>query len=176
LIEELSPYVDLWLCETQSLLAEAISVRSLIARLDDKKKPVWISFTLEDAKFTEVPLLRSGEPVVDAVKVLFDLDVDAILFNCCQPEVIGDAIQVTRDVLASLNGLDIKIGAYANAFPPQPKNATANEDLDEIRSDLTPSSYLRWAELWRQKGATLFGGCCGIGPDHITLLKNKLSF
>lgn len=174
LIEGLSPYVDLWLCETQSLLAEAISVRLLIDRLDDEKKPVWISFTLEDAEVTKEPLLRSGEPVVDAVKAMSDLDVEAILFNCCQPEVIGDAIQVTRDKLASLGGLEIEIGAYANAFSPQPKNATANEGLDEMRADLTPSSYLKWAQQWRQKGATLIGGCCGIGPDYIALLTEKL--
>jgi S-methylmethionine-dependent homocysteine/selenocysteine methylase len=174
LIEGLSPYVDLWLCETQSLLAEAISVRLLIDRLDDEKKPVWISFTLEDAEVTKEPLLRSGEPVVDAVKAMSDLDVEAILFNCCQPEVIGDTIQVTRDKLASLSGLEIEIGAYANAFSPQSKNATANEGLDEMRADLTPSSYLDWAQQWRQKGATLIGGCCGIGPDHIALLTEKL--
>ncbi len=174
LIEGLRPYVDLWLCETQSLLAEAISVRLLIDRLDDEKKPVWISFTLEDAEVTREPLLRSGEPVVDAVKAMSDLDVEAILFNCCQPEVIGDAIQVTRDKLASLGRLEIETGAYANAFSPQPKNATANEELDEIRADLTPSSYLNWAQQWRQKGATLIGGCCGIGPDHIALLTEKL--
>jgi len=39
---------------------------------------------------------------------------------------------------------------------------------------LTPSSYLNWAQQWRQKGATLIGGCCGIGPDHIALLTEKL--
>ena len=174
LIEGLGPYVDLWLCETQSLLAEAISLRLLIDRLDNEKKPVWISFTLEDAEVTKEPLLRSGESVIDAVKAISDLDVEAILFNCCQPEVIGDAIQVSRDKLASLSGVEIAIGAYANAFSPQPKNAKANEGLDEIRTDLTPASYLKWALEWRQKGATLIGGCCGIGPGHIALLKEKL--
>ena len=175
LIEGLGPYIDLWLCETQSLLAEAISVKSLIDSLDDQKKPVWISFTLEDAELTSEPLLRSGEPLVDAVKAVAEIGVDAILFNCCQPEVIGEAIQVTRDKLTFLNTLEIGIGAYANAFPPQPKHATANEGLDEIRADLTPVAYLNWARQWQQKGATLIGGCCGVGPEHIALLTEKLS-
>ena len=174
LIEGLSPYVDLWLCETQSLLAEAMSIKSLVDRLDEEKKPVWISFTLADAEVANEPLLRSGEPLVEAVETMSGLGVEAILFNCCQPEVIGDAIQVTRDKLASLGALEIEIGAYANAFPPQPKNATANEGLDEVRADLTPSSYLNWARQWRQKGATLIGGCCGVGPDHIALLSKQL--
>lgn len=175
LIGGLDPYIDLWLCETQSLIDEAISVMALIDKLDDEKKPVWVSFTLEDAASTSIPSLRSGEPVVDAVKAAFDMGVDAILFNCCQPEVIGDAIQVTREKLASLNALEVEIGAYANAFPPQTKNAKANEGLDEIRADLTPTAYLNWAKQWQQKGASLIGGCCGVGPEHIALLAQKFA-
>lgn len=175
LITGLGPYIDLWLCETQSLLAEAISVRALIDSLDEQKKPVWISFTLEDAESTSVPRLRSGESLADAVEAVADVDIAAILFNCCRPEVIGDAIRVTRDKLTSLNALEIGIGAYANAFPPQPKNATANEGLDEIRADLTPAAYLHWARQWQRQGATLIGGCCGVGPEHIALLAEQLT-
>jgi S-methylmethionine-dependent homocysteine/selenocysteine methylase len=175
LIEELSSYIDLWLCETQSLLAEAMSVKTLIDSLDEQKKPVWTSFTLEDSELTREPLLRSGEPLTEAVQAVSETGIDAILFNCCQPEVIGDAIQVTRNTLTSLNALGIAIGAYANAFPPQPKNATANEGLDEIRTDLTPAAYLNWAQQWRKQGATLIGGCCGVGPEHIALLTKKLT-
>ena len=174
LIEGLAPYVDLWLCETQSLLAEALSVRALIDRLDEQKKPVWISFTLEDEEVVSEPLLRSGEPVVDAVQALAGRDVAALLFNCCQPEVIGAAIRAARDTLAGISGAAMQIGAYGNAFAPQPKDATANEGLDAVRADLTPERYLHWAKQWRQQGATLIGGCCGIGPAHIALLAGKL--
>ena len=174
LIEGLNPYIDLWLCETQSLLAEALSVRTLIDTLDDEKKPVWISFTLEDADIKSEPLLRSGEPVGGAINTLSREGIDAILFNCCQPEVIGDAIQVTRERLQTLSALEIEIGAYANGFPPQPKNATANKGLDKVRTDLTPATYLSWAQQWQQNGATLIGGCCGVGPEHIALLAKSL--
>lgn len=174
LIEGLSPYVDLWLFETQSLIAEPVSVKSLIDRFDQEKKPVWVSFSLQDAEPTREPLLRSGESVFDAVKAMVDLGVDAILFNCCQPEVIGKAIEVTQKTLVSLNAQDVEIGAYANAFSPQLKNATANEGLKDFRADLTPSSYLNWARQWRQEGATLIGGCCGIGPEHIAMLAENL--
>ncbi len=174
LIEGLGPYVDLWLCETQSLLAEAMSVKSLIDRLGDGKKPVWVSFTLEDSELTSEPLLRSGESVVDAVKAMSAMGVEAILFNCCQPEVIGAAVQVAKDELLSLNVSQVEIGAYANAFPPQLKTVTVNSDLNETRVDLTPSSYLNWARQWQQEGATVIGGCCGVGPEHISLLAERL--
>lgn len=103
-----------------------------------------------------------------------EIGVDAILFNCCQPEIINEAIQVTKAKLQTLNAEKIEIGAYANAFPPQPKKAMANDHLNAMREDLSPSAYLTWAQQWQQEGATLIGGCCGIGPEHIALLAEKL--
>lgn len=170
LIESLSPYVDLWLCETQSLIEEATQMKRLVDQIDMHLKPFWVSFTLEDAEPTEEPVLRSGERVEDAIKAMHALGVNAILFNCSQPEIIGDAIKVAKSTLNMLQDKKIQIGAYANAFPPQPKDATANDGLDEIRQDLTPPAYLSWAEQWQKDGATLIGGCCGIGPEHIAVL------
>lgn len=173
LITALAPHVDLWLNETQSLLAETLLMKKLVDELDSETKPYWVSFTLEDSEPTPEPCLRSGETVVDAVKAMAEAGVDGILFNCCQPEIIADAIALTKQVLAEMN-IELQIGAYANAFPPQPKNATANDGLDELRADLTPESYLVWAEKWCELGATLIGGCCGIGPDHIAALAKRL--
>lgn len=173
LIEALCPSVDLWLNETQSLLAETRQIKALVDTIDQDHKPYWVSFTLEDAEPTTEPCLRSGETVAEAVRVMAGMGVNAILFNCCQPEIIADAIQIAKQILDELE-LDIQIGAYANAFPPQPKNATANDGLDELRADLTPDTYLVWAEKWRDLGATLIGGCCGIGPEHIKALTDHL--
>lgn len=175
LIEGLRPHVDLWLCETQCLIAEPIRIKSLIDRSDMQNKPFWVSFTLEDSKITSEPLLRSGETVKYAVKAMVNAKVDAILFNCCQPEVISQAIQTTQDQLVALGAKNIEIGAYANAFPPQLKDAIANERLNGLRADLPPISYLDWARQWIHDGATLIGGCCGIGPEHIAVLSKNLA-
>lgn len=173
LINALNDHVDLWLNETQSLISESLAMKALVDEIDTQKKPYWVSFTLEDAFETAEPCLRSGEAVADAVLAMANAGVDAILFNCSQPEIIADAIDVANLVLTGLQR-KIQIGAYANAFPPQPKDATANEGLDELRADLTPDSYLVWAKKWQQQGATLIGGCCGIGPDHIKALAQNL--
>ncbi|GAA0315569.1 homocysteine S-methyltransferase family protein [Psychrobacter aestuarii] len=170
LIQGLSPYVDLWLIETQSLIAESLAARQLIGTLDTAQKPVWVSFTLEDNENIDVPRLRSGETVAEAIAALSDANVAAILFNCCQPEVIDAALTVAKATLTDKDALSVQLGAYANAFPPQPKDATANDGLDEVRADLTPPAYLRWAEQWQSQGASLIGGCCGIGPEHIEVL------
>ncbi|MFM5163507.1 homocysteine S-methyltransferase family protein [Aeromonas rivipollensis] len=171
LIRGLAPRVDLWLAETMSLIAEPLALKAL---LPEDGKPFWVSFTLEDEAPGIEPRLRSGERVADAVTALASAGVSAILFNCCQPEVIEGALKVASARLQALGRTDIRLGAYANAFPPQPKEATANDGLDEIRADLGPQDYLGWAERWRGVGANLIGGCCGIGPEHIQALASRL--
>ncbi|MDM5057515.1 homocysteine S-methyltransferase family protein [Aeromonas rivipollensis] len=171
LIRGLSPHVDIWLAETMSLIAEPLALKAL---LPGDGKPFWVSFTLEDEAPGSEPTLRSGERVADAVAALASAGVSAILFNCCQPEVIEGALKVASARLQALGRTDIRLGAYANAFPPQPKEATANDGLDEIRADLGPQDYLGWAERWRGAGASLIGGCCGIGPEHIQALSSRL--
>ena len=170
LINGLNDHVDFWLAETQSLIAESVAVRALLDTLDTDNKPLWVSFTLEDSEHLDVPRLRSGETVKEAVAKMADLNVEAVLFNCCQPEVIDQALDVAQSVLQDKGATQIKLGAYANAFPPQPKDATANDGLDEVRDDLPPPAYLKWAEQWQTQGASLIGGGCGIGPEHIHAL------
>lgn len=170
LIDGLAPYVDFWLCETQSAIIEPQSIKPLLP----DNRPLWVSFTLTDDEPTPEPQLRSGESVKMAVEKMIELGVQAILFNCCQPEVITEALNITRQALAAHQATHIQIGAYANAFAPQPKDATANDGLDEVRSDLDPQAYLTWAQKWVESGASIIGGCCGIGLEHIQALSENL--
>ena len=170
LIDGLAPYVDFWLCETQSAIIEPQSIKPLLP----DNRPLWVSFTLTDDEPTPEPQLRSGESVKMAVEKMIELGVQAILFNCCQPEVITEALNITRQTLAAHQATHIQIGAYANAFAPQPKDATANDGLDEVRPDLDPQAYLTWAQKWVDCGATIIGGCCGIGLEHIQTLSTNL--
>lgn len=175
LIQGLEPMIDLWLAETESLIAEPVAVKAVVDKLCARKKPFWVAFTLEDSLAITEPVLRSGETVAEAVKAMHDIGVDAVLFNCCQPEVIEQALRVARKTLTELGQPDFPLGAYANAFPPQPKDAKANDTTTQLRDDLTPADYLRWAKEWQKAGASLIGGCCGIGPEHIALLADELS-
>lgn len=172
IIDGLSPYVDFWLCETQSAIIEPVSIQKLLPK---DKRPLWVSFTLTDEHPTPEPQLRSGESVKSAVEKMIEIGVSAILFNCCQPEVIEQALIVTKETLQAHNASHIQTGAYANAFAPQPEDATANDGLDEVRKDLDPNAYLAWAKKWVAQGATIVGGCCGIGKDYIEVLAKNLN-
>jgi S-methylmethionine-dependent homocysteine/selenocysteine methylase len=173
LTEGLAPYSDLWLAETQSSIIEAeTAARAALARA---AKPIWISYTLQDeTDDPATPRLRSGEPARAAAEAALALGAEAVLFNCSQPEVMGPAIAAAREAIARA-GREARIGVYANAFPPQSKKAEANAALSRLREDLDPASYLSWAETWRAEGASILGGCCGIGPEHIACLKARLA-
>ena len=161
LISGLSPYADIWLAETQSSLAEAALAAVLLI---DDPRPLWLSFTLKD---DGPPLLRSGETVEQAAELAIRVGAKAILFNCSYPEVMDAAVVAARSVLGDSA---IDVGVYANGFAAQAEEKVANSDIQAIRSDLGPDAYLKWAQQWAASGATMVGGCCGIGTAHIEAL------
>ncbi len=177
LVEGLSPHADLWLGETLGSIAEAAAVAEALAgdALAGDARPLWISFTLaDDRPEPSDPRLRSGEPVAEAVHAAVRMGAAAVLFNCSQPEVMAPALEAARETLAAQDGA-IEIGAYANAFPPKREDEEANAWLDELRTDLDPPDYLAFARDWVARGATIVGGCCGIGPAHIAALRAELA-
>jgi S-methylmethionine-dependent homocysteine/selenocysteine methylase len=175
LVRGLAPYVDHWQAETLSAIEEAELVREVIDAAGGPTKPLWLSFTLEDeVVLCGKPRLRSGQRVAEAVAAAIRLGAEAVLFNCSQPEAMGEAVSVALSAIDTA-GAWLKIGVYANAFPPQPKDATANAGLSEIRTDLTPQAYLEFTKAWRRSGASILGGCCGIGPEHIAVLREGLT-
>jgi S-methylmethionine-dependent homocysteine/selenocysteine methylase len=40
---------------------------------------------------------------------------------------------------------------------------------------ISPDDYLEAAASWVEAGAKIVGGCCGIGPEHISALSTGLS-
>lgn len=156
-------YVDFYLAETISSTKEAIKIAAL---LKDNDKPLWLSYTILDRQGEDVPpQLRSGETIEDALNVAEDIGAEAILFNCSQPE---EMVPVLRYLQKS--GTDITYGAYANAFEPIRKDQKANSEETTVREDTTPDNYFAYAQQWRDLGASIIGGCCGIGPEHIKKL------
>jgi len=177
LVQALEPHVDLWLAETLSSQAEVTLVSEALV---GTRQPLWVSYTLADqATRPRGPCLRSGEPVAAAVVHAAQLDAGAVLFNCCQPEVIGAAIAAALEALtgipAAAAGEDVRVGAYANAFAPQTAAAAANQDLSELRTDLGPAEYVRWVRGWIAGGADIVGGCCGVGAEHIAAIRGALA-
>lgn len=174
LVRGLGSHVDLWLGETLSLIAEAEAVRVAIK---DSGKPLWIAFTLEDGRFQVPARLRSGESVVDAARWALEAGVEALLFNCSQPEYMASAVEDAQRVFsidAKAQGVKAPlIGVYANAFEPKARDDAANVGISSTREDLKGEIYVDFARQWIDKGARIIGGCCGIGCEHIQHLSSK---
>lgn len=174
LVRGLSPYVDIWLGETLSLIAEAQAVHVAVK---DSGKPLWIAFTLEDGQSQSPARLRSEEPVVDAARWALEAKVEALLFNCSQPEYMDEAIRDAKRVFTSEAKVGVRpprIGAYANAFESKAKDDAANVGISSTREDMNGDAYLNFARQWVSSGASIIGGCCGIGCEHIRHLSAQL--
>ncbi len=112
--------------------------------------------------------LRSGERIADAVAAVSEFAPAAHLLNCSTPEAIEAALPVLRD---SVGG---PIGAYANSYPPVPKDFPVERSPREPVPGVDPDHYVACADRWMGLGAEIIGGCCGIGPDHIAAMHRVL--
>ncbi len=154
-----APYVDLILLETMTSLD---MVKGALMGASSAGKPVWLAISVDDADGTK---LRSGEPVADLASAIEDHKPAAILVNCSQPEAVTQAlIHLPRS---------FPIGGYANGFTKiTDEIARPGGTVTDLasRDDLGPEAYAAYALRWADDGATILGGCCEVGPAHISEL------
>ena len=171
LIEEQDPFIDVWVMETVSSIKEAKFVCDALSKTG---KPIWVGYTLTDRDdYNRPSTIRSGEAVEQAIQAALPYDsVEAILFNCSQPEEMEDAITAAASIVPK----NIVLGAYSNKFDKKlDDNHEANGEYTAFRNEFTPHIYYEFAQKWRAAGASIIGGCCGIGPEYIAYLKEHLS-
>ena len=162
--DALAADVDIMLCETMSSSVEARVAAQAAAQTGRR---IWVSWTLDDEASGR---LRSGESVSQALAALDGLEVEAFLFNCTQPESISIALPELRRSTIKL------VGGYANAFRPVPESWERHPTwYTDLRADLDPERYAAFVSRWLDGGADIVGGCCGIGPEHITRIRELLS-
>jgi S-methylmethionine-dependent homocysteine/selenocysteine methylase len=160
----LGPHVDMILIETISSLDLA---HGALIGAQAAGKPVWLSVSVDDRDGSR---LRSGEPLSGLADLLQEAPAAAVLANCSLPEAMEAA-------MIALQPLGLPFGAYANGFSeistlPLPDNGHAPAYC--ARHDLTPEAYTAFALRWIAQGATIVGGCCEVGPDHIRHLHARL--
>lgn len=160
----LAPEVDLILLETLSTVAQA---EGALKGATAAGRPVWLSVSVHDR---EGGRLRSGEPLEDLGRLVEHYGPAAVLANCSVPEAMDAA-------LAVLGRFGRPFGAYANGFTHISDGFL--EDAPTVaalthRHDLTPERYADFALAWVERGATIVGGCCEVGPAHIRALARRL--
>ena len=165
-VEALRDDVDLYVCETMSSSAEAHTAANA-ALAHGQGRPVYVSWTLDE---TPGRGLRSGETVRQAVGALAGLDVEGYLFNCTHPEAIEVGLRELKTLTSK------PIGCYPNRLNKVPDGWTLdNEITTGLRGDLPQHIYVAAMLRCIDAGASIVGGCCGIGPSDIRALRERLT-
>ncbi|KMW58109.1 Homocysteine S-methyltransferase [Candidatus Rhodobacter oscarellae] len=155
--------VDLHLIETASGLRLA---EGALAGCVGATKPVWLAVSVSD---DDGSVLRSGEPLADVLPLVDRFRPEALLVNCSTPEAVSQSLPIIAP-----HG--IPFGAYANGFTRIADDfKVVQQTVDSLtaRADLSPKAYADFAEGWAEAGASIIGGCCEVGPDHIAELKRR---
>ena len=153
-------HVSAFLLETMSNIAEASAGSKAIR---DEGVIGAVAFTVSDSDAT---LLRSGESLEKAIDAVMPYTPDAILINCSTPEMITEGLKIVAKS-------GVRFGGYANGFTSVEKLVPGSTvDLLTQRKDLGPEEYLEFVKAWIDLGAEIIGGCCEIGPSHISAIGN----
>ena len=158
----LNPYVDFFYFDVWSSIKE---FKCGIEAIKEFKKPYLIGIHI-----SEGINLPSGEKISD-IKNIIDEQLLGVMLSCVSPE--------NYDInLEELKNLNVPFGFKLNGFmTTKPKNGytssffnnsggNPNEFLGH-RHDLTPEKIGEIAKNFKNRGATILGGCCETRPSHI---------
>ena len=87
--------------------------------------------------------------------------------QCSAVAVMHSAIEATDRALNTV------FGAWSGPVACYP-DCGKSENPNWRFGDLTPAAFVTAAESWVARGVEILGGCCGIGPEHIKLVAERL--
>jgi S-methylmethionine-dependent homocysteine/selenocysteine methylase len=121
-------------------------------------RPVWIGISVErqkDGKLTGFG--REDQPFDGVARALSVLKPDLISIMHTSPNDTDEAIDILRTYWKG------PIGAY-------PESGYFRMPEWTFVDIIPPEELVAKSKAWKKKGVTAFGGCCGLGPDHIKAL------
>jgi methionine synthase I (cobalamin-dependent) len=140
---------DLILVETVNSIAEAVVA---VRAAEHVGIPIWVAFVPD-----EHGRLFTGETMAEASRALAGQRPDAILLNCAPPSDCAAGLRELAPHSPSPTGVYPHVGRFN---PPEWM----------FTDEYPPPTYLDEARGWRERGATILGGCCGTTPEHIATL------
>lgn len=146
--------VDLFVIETVMTVPEARA--ALLAVKEVSEKPVLVCFTCDETGQTLM-----GSDVTALVTIFQGMGADAFGLNCSVgPDKLVDQFRRMRPYAA------VPLIAKPNAGMPQIVDG-------KTVYDCPPEEFTAYLEDLAGAGVAYFGGCCGTGPDHIRMIKEK---
>jgi S-methylmethionine-dependent homocysteine/selenocysteine methylase len=120
-------------------------------------RPVWIGISVERHGNRLTGFGREDQPFEDVARVLTALKPDLISIMHTSPNDTDEAIDILRTYWKG------PIGAY-------PESGYFKMPEWTFVDIIPPEELVAKSRAWKKKGVTAFGGCCGLGPDHIKAL------
>jgi S-methylmethionine-dependent homocysteine/selenocysteine methylase len=153
---------DMVILETLEAIPDRVALET-IAMVCDTGLPVWVSFRRGPQGMSTVEGKVTPDPDPDAfgttLSELEKLGVRAILVNCVPAGGLAETLRWLRA------HTELPIGAYPNLG----HHAGAGWEFDR---EVSPRDYAKLADSWREAGASIVGGCCGVTPEHIAALRD----
>lgn len=122
--------------------------------------PVWLGISVAAAARDGAATI-DGEDVSELMSELPMDAIDAVFVMHSNIGLVTDSLHVIRAIW------DGTVGAYPHVGEWTPPNWVFQE--------IAPARFADHAGEWVSNGATIVGGCCGIGPEHIRELTNALT-
>ena len=154
---------DLILLETLSLVRP--STYQTIEALLETGLPLWLSFRRCRHGVCGVYGEHWGGPEGDAfgraARRFEELGAAALLINCIPPDHATGMLSWLRDFT------DLPLGVYPNLGY---LSSAGWRHERPVHAD----DFAELALAWREEGAQIVGGCCGVGPEHIAAARSAL--
>lgn len=123
--------------------------------------PVWAGFSCKKSGEGEVVLWDGEHTLAEALE---ELPLSGVSLVSVMHTLVEDAAPALHEVIERWNG---PLGAY----PHSGRFVMPNWQFTDM---ISPEDFVGTALDWLDLGAQVIGGCCGIGPEHIKMLNERL--
>ena len=124
--------------------------------------PLWAGFSCKRREDGTVVLWDENDTLAEALEVM---PLSGVSMLCVMHTLVEDAPAALGEVA---EGWDGPVGAYPHAGRFVMPNW-------QFTDEISPDDFASEAEGWVASGARVVGGCCGIGPDHVRALAERLA-
>ena len=122
--------------------------------------PVWLGFSCRRSDAGEIMLWDRGQTLEEGVDAISRIGGSAAFIMHTEVADTSEAFTILK---TRWHGT---LGVYAHSGHFVMPNWKFNDVI-------SPAAYAREAGGWIRSGARIIGGCCGIGPAHISELKKQ---
>lgn len=125
--------------------------------------PVWVGISVERRKDGRLAGFGREDQLLDEVaRALVATQPAVISIMHTSPNDTDEALEIVRKYWKG------PLGAY-------PESGYFKMPEWTFVDIIPPEDLVAKAHLWKDKGVTIFGGCCGLGPEHIAALHKEFA-